>query len=303
MVSLKGLEAFEATARTGGFAAAAAELGVSPAAVGQLVRSLEAQMGQPLFIRVGRGLTPTEGAMETLPRLSAAFEGLETVAKQLAGESTRARLVVSAPPSVAAAWLTPSLADFIGQRGPVDIEVRGETDPVEFERDRIDLRLSYGRFHYRTRETEAVATDAIFPVCAVGADDGVSPTADRLSQAPLIHTDWGASSATFPGWRAWFETFGDKMPAGVGRGIQVDSSIAAINAAFAGLGVALCQGLLATAPISDGRLRRVGTDAMNLSQPYCLTVPERAVGRPAVEALRVWLIEMLRASAAPVGAR
>ena len=52
--SLRGLQAFEAAARTGSFAAAAEELSVSPAAVSQLIRTVEEQMGRKLFHRVNR---------------------------------------------------------------------------------------------------------------------------------------------------------------------------------------------------------------------------------------------------------
>ncbi|KAE9797583.1 LysR family transcriptional regulator, partial [Escherichia coli] len=48
---LKWLHAFEATARHGSFTGAAQELGVTPAAVGQLVRALEDWVGHPLLHR------------------------------------------------------------------------------------------------------------------------------------------------------------------------------------------------------------------------------------------------------------
>lgn len=53
---LKWLHAFEATARHGSFTGAAQELGVTPAAVGQLVRSLEDWVGHPLLRRTRSGI-------------------------------------------------------------------------------------------------------------------------------------------------------------------------------------------------------------------------------------------------------
>ena len=75
--SLSALRAFEATARLDGFSAAARALNVTPAAVAQQVRGLEADLGVALVIRQGRGLVLTpEGA-----RLSAALaEGFSTIA-------------------------------------------------------------------------------------------------------------------------------------------------------------------------------------------------------------------------------
>src|SRR5689334_18141556 len=76
---LNALRAFEATARHESFSAAAAELHVTPAAVGQLVRNLEASLGTPLFHRSARGrtrLVPTEAAQRALPDIRAGFDRL-----------------------------------------------------------------------------------------------------------------------------------------------------------------------------------------------------------------------------------
>ena len=86
--SLKALRAFEASARTGSFAAAAVELSVSAAAVGQLVRGLEDQIGRKLFHRSHRSITPTEAGLEVLPRLGNAFDELEAISKQITGSKT-----------------------------------------------------------------------------------------------------------------------------------------------------------------------------------------------------------------------
>ena len=95
--SMKGLQAFEAAARNGSFAAAADELSVSPAAVSQLVRALEEQIGRKLFHRVKRSVVPTEAGLEVLPRLSVAFEELDGVSRRLTGTSGRARITISVP--------------------------------------------------------------------------------------------------------------------------------------------------------------------------------------------------------------
>ncbi|MFQ5438703.1 MAG: LysR family transcriptional regulator, partial [Paracoccaceae bacterium] len=135
--SLKGLRAFEAAARTGSFAAAAGELSVSPAAIGQLVRSLEEQIGRKLFYRVNRGITPTEAGLEILPRLSLAFDELKGVSRQITGGNSRSRLSVSAPMSVVSGWLSHRIGEFAVHHGQTDIFLRTDGDPVNFEHDKI----------------------------------------------------------------------------------------------------------------------------------------------------------------------
>ena len=74
---LAAIRAFEAAARTENFTAAAAELGMTQAAVSYQVKSLEERLGSPLFIREkGRArLTPLGARL--LPSLSGAFDAIE----------------------------------------------------------------------------------------------------------------------------------------------------------------------------------------------------------------------------------
>lgn len=296
--SLKGLQALEAAARTGSFAAAARELSVSPAAVSHLVRTLEEQVGRKLFLRVNRGITPTEAGLEVLPRLMLAFEELTVISNRLSGTAHRSRLTVSAPPSVASGWLPMRIAEFVEQHGAVDIFLREDTDPVDFERTRIDIRFSYGRFHYQTHATEEIATDVVVPVCSQDFLDRHGPllTVDDFAQAPLIHTDWGPAAATFPAWRNWFQAMGAETDADKSRGLRANSSVAAINLAAAGLGVALCQGLLAAQYVSEGRLVRACQRSLEQSQPYCLTIPQRSAARAVVRDFRDWLVQSCTAT-------
>ena len=73
---LNALRAFEAACRHRSFSAAAQELNVTPAAVGQLVKSLEDYLGRPLFARQSSGRTrllPSDNALQALPDIQAGF--------------------------------------------------------------------------------------------------------------------------------------------------------------------------------------------------------------------------------------
>ncbi len=289
--SLKGLQALEAAARTGSFAAAARELSVSPAAISQLIRSLEDQVGHKLFYRVNRGITPTEAALEILPRLSAAFEELKYVSNRIAGSGQRSRLTVSVPPSMASGWLSLRIAEFVALHGSVDISLRGEVDPVAFERDRIDIRMSFGGFHYRAHGSREIVTDAVLPVCspAFMARHGPFDSAESLADLPLIHTDWGPASASIPAWRHWFQAANAAVEPNLAGGIVVNSSADAVNLAISGLGVALCQGLMAAGPVETGQLLCAFDRSISQQQPYCLTIPQRSASRPVVSTFEDWL--------------
>jgi len=296
--SLKGLRAFEAAARSGSFASAAVELSVSPAAIGQLIRSLEDQVGRKLFHRVNRGIIPTEAGLEVLPRLSAAFDELKGISRQISGASSHARLTISAPPSIVSGWLSRQICEFVATHGPIDISLRSDNDPVDFDQDAIDIRMSYGRFHYRTHDTDEIIADAIFPVCAPSFMDREGPftSAENLLDTFLIHTDWGPASASFPTWRNWFDVASVSPGRRTDHGLVANSSIVAINLAVAGLGVTLCQGLLAARLIEEGSLVHAYNLALPQSQPYCLTIPQRSVNRPIVSKFQDWLLPICRST-------
>ena len=298
--SLKALQAFEAAARTGSFAAAAADLSVTPAAVAQLVRSLERRLGRDLFVRVPRGVVPSEAAHEVLPRLHAVFEEIDRVCHRLAGTTLPSRLTVSVPTSIASGWLSHRIVDFLGTDAVLDVSLRSDDDPVAFERDRIDVRMSYGRFHYRGHGTSEVLLDAIYPVCSPAFLERRGPfgRAAALADVPLVHTDWGPAAATFPAWPRWFES----ARAGIdgrrlGRGPQANSSKVALELAVAGLGVSLVQGLLAADAVRRGTLVVAFPHALELGQPYCLTLAEHALEREVVRRFDAWFRAECAASA------
>ncbi|TIO99427.1 MAG: transcriptional regulator, partial [Mesorhizobium sp.] len=84
------------------------------------------------------------------------------------------------------------------------------------------------------------------------------------------------------------------------RGLSANSSRAALDLAMSGLGVALAQGIYCARALEDGRLVRPVARALELRQPYCLTIPERSARRDVVAAFREWLIaECVRAVRSP----
>jgi LysR family glycine cleavage system transcriptional activator len=210
-------------------------------------------------------------------------------------------LIISAPPSVVSGWLSQRIGEFLDANGAIDISLRSDEDPVNIERNNIDVRMSYGRFHYRTHDTNAIIADAIFPVCASAflKQNGPLTTAESLLRAPLIHTDWGPSSATFPTWRSWFEAASVSPGRQTDRGLVANSSNVAINLAVGGLGITLAQGLLIADLVKQGALVYAHDFSLPQSQPYCLTVSQRSAHRPIVVKFNKWLTAAFKATINP----
>src|SRR5512141_1024342 len=74
--ALDGVEAFLSVAQHRSFRRAAAELGVTPSAIRQAIRALEARIGAALFIRTTRSVGLTEAGERYISRAGPAFEEL-----------------------------------------------------------------------------------------------------------------------------------------------------------------------------------------------------------------------------------
>lgn len=298
-LSLKALQAFEAAARTGSFAAAASELNVSAAAISQLVRGLEHRIGRPLFSRAGRQVQLTEAGREALPRLTSAFTDLQTASDMLAHRDRRARVSIAVPASMATGWMPHRLPDFLSRHENIDLKI---ISPGYGERStETDLQVSYGpgSGSVATSDGDLLPTDHVIPVCSPDLirRHGPFDTAEGLTRAPLISTDWGPDAANFPDWV-------DFLPSGTAAQpprpvITGPFSATAVQLALGGVGIALVQGLYAARYLQSGRLLRPVPDKIQLAQPYYLSQRAGATGME-VETVRDWLFAAMTADIAAI---
>src|SRR3954464_16062301 len=123
--ALDGVEAFLKVAEYRSFRRAAAELGVTPSAISQAVRALEARVGAPLFIRTTRSVGLTEAGERFLARAKPAFEELVSagdVARGL-GQRPAGLLRLSVPRAVVPILLEPLIASFCNAYPDVEVEL------------------------------------------------------------------------------------------------------------------------------------------------------------------------------------
>src|SRR5215470_988214 len=135
--SLPSIHAFEAAARHGSFAKAAAELGTSAASVSYHVRQLERQVGVPLFARHAQKVTLTEQGAAVAPELTALFASMRATFAN-AVDAYESRLSLTALPTFGAAWLTPRLGRFRKTHKDIAIELELSEDPHEIGAGRFD---------------------------------------------------------------------------------------------------------------------------------------------------------------------
>lgn len=294
-IHLNALRAVEASARHQSFAAAAAELNVTPAAVGQLVRTLEDWLGAPLFHRTTRGrtrLVPTEAVERALPDLRAGFDRLGLALDRLREGSTRGVLTVTVSPAFAAKWLLPRLESFQSECPETDIRLDTSLKPVDFVAQRIDIGVRYGAGHWAGLAADKLLDEEVYPVCAprlLVARTLLKP-ADVL-QETLIHDASMEGHAGFPGWEDWLRTAGVSPRTATARGLRINNSAAVLQAAIDGQGLALARSVMAHDDLASGRLVRLFPDIRWRSplSYYIVYRPESAaLARTA--AFRQWLL-------------
>jgi LysR family transcriptional regulator, glycine cleavage system transcriptional activator len=120
---LNALRVFEVAARTGSYAAAGAELGLTHGAVSRQVAALESWLGQRLFVRVGRRMAATPAASAFAAEVSLSFDRVITAAEACGRLDARRILRVSAPTTFAMRWLIPRLDRFHTVRAEVEVAV------------------------------------------------------------------------------------------------------------------------------------------------------------------------------------
>lgn len=143
--SLAALKAFEAAARHGSFSAAARDLNVTHAAIGQHVRTLEDHFGQSLMRREGRGMALTENGRMLADAVSEAFGLISSASADLLDRTKKRAVRVAVTPSFAANWLMPHIGGFWDKHPEIEVELIPSMALVDLRRDNIDVAIRYGK--------------------------------------------------------------------------------------------------------------------------------------------------------------
>lgn len=294
-VHLNALRAFEASARHQSFSAAASELHVTPAAVGQLVRTLEDWLGSPLFLRNSSGrvrLIATEAAERALPDIRAGFDRLTMGLERLREGSTNGVLTATVSPAFAAKWLLPRIDRFQSAWPDTDVRLDTSLKAVDFLVQRIDIGVRYGTGHWPGLTAEKLLDEEVYPVCSpqLLRERGLLKTPRDLARETLIHDLSMDDHADFPSWKSWLTKAGSPEVA-TPRGLKINNSAAVLQAAIEGRGVALARSVMAQEDIATGRLVRLFPTIVFASpMAYYVVYRAECANLPRLVAFRDWLL-------------
>lgn len=293
---LNAIKAFEATVRYGGFTAAAAELGVSSAAISLQVRKAEDYLGKQLFIRGNNTLTLTDAGQLLYPQVAQSLSSLATITEQFLEHDARSQLVVSTLQSLADKWVAPAVARFHQTNPDVGIAVLIESDPVDFARQRIDLRLTYGSQHYSNMSVTPIFRETVMPLCAPKYAKRCDFSVNNVPDQDLIHIDWGETYASYPTWDAWYRKAGLLRYSETRKGLRVAGTGVAVELAVQGVGVALAPLRLSSSHLNSGALVQLDTCTLPLAFDHCVVMhredPKNGIRPRNAKLVRAFLREL-----------
>ena len=295
-IHLKALKAFEASARHQSFSAAADELNVTPAAVGQLVKTLEAWLDTPLFYRMNSGKTrliATETAQTALPLIREGFDKLAQGLDVLKDNAISGVLTVAVSPAFAAKWLLPRLHHFQEICAQTNVNLNTNLKPVDFADQRIDVGIRFGVGSWHGLSAEKLMDEEVYPVCSPTflVDKTRLNSIEKLLNETLIHDQSMDTHTGFPSWSAWLKKAGVTGPLTT-KSIQINNSAAVLQSAIDGQGVALARSVMAKDDLAAGRLVRL-FPKVNFESPlayYVIYRPECAE-LPRIQAFKDWLFK------------
>jgi LysR family transcriptional regulator, glycine cleavage system transcriptional activator len=289
LLPLNALRVFEAAARHLSFTRAADELAVTPAAVGQHIRSLEDVLGVVLFRRTARSLELTPEAERAIPALQDGFGKFEEAVALMQAAQNSSVITLSVPPSFASKWLVPRLDRFMAQHPAMQMRLLASEKLTDFAQENVDLAIRFGAGRYEPLVAEKLLDEAVIPVAAPTLASSLTSAA-ALTSAMLIHDDSALDDPEGASWPMWLKAAHVDHPSPE-RGIHLNLSSLVVEAAVAGKGVALARMSLAARDLVEGRLVRLfaGTGAKGASFAYWLVAPQPQWKQKKVQALVQWL--------------
>jgi DNA-binding transcriptional LysR family regulator len=287
--SLNLLATFESAARNGSFTVAAAELGVTQAAVSQQIKVLEREMNAALFVRAHRRVVLTPAGKALAATISSSFsqmaEMIETIRQPVVPDTVAIGITLAFNQF----WLMPRLPEFRALHPHIKLRLIADDASTDLRHARLDVAVRYGKPPFEDARSLASCQDHAFPVCSptLLAKLGVTPEGADILKLPLIASD--LVNPTWMPWRSWAKSVG--LGAALGKAadmskLRFNHYSDTVQAALNGEGVSMGWQVLLSNALREGRLVRIGSSSVTPQERHHIVVP---VGREPSTATRAFI--------------
>jgi DNA-binding transcriptional LysR family regulator len=288
--SASSLVVFEAAGRHENFTRAADELGMTQAAVSYAIRTMEEQLGVPLFHRSHRAVELTEAGARFHADVSAGLARIQKSAETIRAKGRETNVTLAASTAFASMWMLPRINLLREDLPEIDLRIQTSVRDLDLEEEAIPLGIRGGdpsawpQYHAALLAPEivnAVATPAYLDALKN------PPSLSEMTGLRLIHLEEPVREAC--DWKGWFESAGIAYNRPY-RPLIINDYVLVIQAVLAGEGIALGWRHLIDRQISSGMLVPVGNYVLETGNAFYVVWPRsRELSIPARK-VRDWLV-------------
>ena len=269
---------------------AAGELNVTPGAVSKHIKTLEAEVGTKLFVRLHRSLDLTVEGGALLDTLKDSFSHIATTLDSFRQGGKARAVTIGTTNAFAQFWLMPRLGKFWNQHQDIIIDHVISDRTQESSISPVDLRVRYGSGQFQDEACIKLFDDEIMAVASPAflVDRNIVSLQD-MAILPLLSVegvDWSWTT-----WADFLRKGGIKS-----RRLNIrrfNSYVISIQAALDGQGIALGWKSLVSQLLADGRLCQVGGHWMAAPQSFYLTWTVKRSLSAEANVLKDWLLSNL----------
>lgn len=284
--SLNAVRSFDAAARHLSFTLAARELCVTQGAVSRMVQALESELGVALFHRIGRNLELTPAGAAYHPHILEALDRIAVATRSVKRMDGGGVLCISVLPTFAMRWLVPRLAGFQRRHPDILIDITTNERLVNFSAEPIDIGIRYGLGQWTNTEATLFMPEDVAVFCSpalLQCGPPLRSPADLVAHRLLQHTTRAGA------WQRYFTTCG-LPPPDISQSPGFEHFFMVIEAAAAGMGVALLPLFLAMDEVASGRLVRPFDQTLRNEQAYYIVHAPSAGRMRKIRLVKEWLL-------------
>ena len=177
------------------------------------------------------------------------------------------------------------------ERNPdIEVDVKASIALTDFTKDEVDLAIRYGSGDYPGLSVELLLEDRMFPVCSpeLLMRYGQRNPARVFTEAPLLHDVSVDRDPAVPSWKMWLKASGLE-DIDWRKGPRFNQTALALDAALAGLGIALAPAALVATDLAAGRLVRLANEEWKGDFAYYLVHPADKAELPTLQRFKSWL--------------
>lgn len=292
ILPLKSIYAFVAVAETGSMTEAAKALNVSHSAISQSIKSLETQLGQPLFQRVGRQVQLNSQGRKYYKDVSPALETIVNATEAIIHPPSSNRITLNMINSLAIRWWVPKVEEFQQYAPEIDIRLSNLIGAFDLDQESVDVAIIHGKTEeWQGYYCEKLGDDELVLVCSpdlleLEKDNYLSPDT-LIKRYPAIYAD---NLRRKGDWNTWCQTYQLPVPQ-KRRNLSFITSVQAVQAAIRRLGVLVTHRLFVRDDIKHGLLVEIGAPVKNPHQDFYFACQPDKLRQDSVLTLRSWLRE------------